>query len=440
MDKTLSVIDRRQTIEAKDGHILVSKQHFQFPIKGLKWVGWWRTETEDFEISQLGYFRIYSGLLKKYVVFGTDEKSFVISLKAENAATLQEIVEAAKPFYMGPDTIFHEVKSYKHPFSGEQLWVNPTYVVYVQHKGFFATFEKEVVQITDVAFYNQSGIIFKELYFGYLDQIEIALPNKDFIDSFEKYLKNHGAKIGLETGTVYQSKFRMGKFYNPAYWFYKETIAFTDDALVYNFKSFATRDTMYLPYEQISLALPTKGWFTKRIIILGDMHIVTKNPFDKEVVDLIMDELHKHGVSSMAQGESFTPSGLWFEWFYNIFRSPVKAIVTSENLYVVPGRLGGLYRGVQFSADANKEEQKDFLKSAEKKRTDTFSLVRIKDICNSEFDKPHFWNLTGTLVLEFLSTSIRKDQNDIESNGIIVMCNIRKSEARRLVELLGREI
>lgn len=434
--KKVDFQQKHMWVECTDGELLhITTQKIQIPIQSFKWVGWWKSEDSAINLNSIGFLHAFKRIRGKIVVFGNEELAYTLKLNTQNASALCSLIEESNPVYLQAETSLHEVSSIQRLFFKERLWINPNYVSYVRRK-MFDKFQIDIVKIPDIAFYNQSGILFKKLYFGYIDQIEIALPEHAFTQYLEEYLKNHGAKIGINVNNIYTGKFRFSKFYNPKYWFYRETLSLTDNAILYSLKTFTGRDTIYLPYAQISLAVPTKGVFRKRITILGNMHIITKTSFDKRVVEQIMNNLSAHGINSIAKGNVYEPSLLWFEWLKNIFSPAVQLIVGEENLYVTKGRLGGLYRGVTFGNDVSTEIVNEFFKDNKSRKNTSFTLIRKTDIKKGEFNKAHFWNLTGTLVLTFESHSIRKDQNT-ESAGIVIATNMKKAQVQALADELG---
>lgn len=387
------------------------------------------------DASQLDYFVTFKCLFgKKRVLFGANQQHVNIKLNAQDALNLQSAIESYNPVYLHSDM----TAVVKHIFFAERLWVNEAYISYVKRKSFlFNKFEVVSVAIPDIAFFNVSVdfmALNKRIYFGYMDQIDIQAPNGEFTNELERYIKSHGAKLGKEICSEYKSSFRWSKFYIPTYWFTREYISFNEEAMLYHRKTFFTQDTMYLPFSKISVILSSKGWLRKRIIVLGEMIVETKQPFNKKVVDTIMTEVRSHGIQSIISGSTFSPSKLWFRWLKTWIIKDVTAIVGDENIYVQPGKMGGIYRGIS-GFEPNDTEG---FKSAEDKRCKEFSIVRKGSVTKAEFEKKHFWNITGVVNIVFNETSIRKDQQDIQSYGCISIDHIRRSDATDLISMIQK--
>ena len=378
------------------------------------------------EVKSLTFFATFRcAFRKKRVLFGTSAEDCInIKVSADAADTLQKYIKEAQTQMNAADAMNVVTK---HLFFSEHLWVNPNSVIFLQRKSFLLNkFELNNVACEDVAFFNVTGSIKKRIYFGYYDQIDFQSPNSEFADRLHQYLKNHGAKIGERVSAQYNSFFRISKFYNPTYWFTKESLAFTEEAIVYNKKTFAGVDSIYLPYNQISLVFPSKGWFFKRVCIMGEMHVITKQPFKRSVIKKIVELVKQHGINSIAKGITYKPSLLWFRWL-RLWERDMRLIIGEKNVYVTPGAMGGLYRGIfDFSVEMKDEdwkEQKNALES-------TFSVVSTSAIKSATFEKKHFWNLCGLLLIEFEEQSIRKDQQDVQTAGCIVVRNICAKKGR----------
>lgn len=390
---------------------------------------------KTFDITELGFFEIFHGLFNDVVTLGNDNDRISFRMNKKDSLSLREYVESHNPLFKKQDTLFQKLSFRK------RIWTNPQYIVYIKKKFLRADCETTIVHNEDIAFFNKSGVIFKKLYFGYLDQIDIKDPGKGFGDKLRSYIVSHGSKIGKETLIRFTNKFRFAKFYNPSYWFTKETLSFTDDAIVYYKKTAFNNDTIYLPYEKCSLVMPTKGWFRQRLCVFGEMHIMTKHVFDKDDIQYFINEVKKRGINTIATGERYRPSLLWFRWVIKLLClgmiKDAKMIIGKEKLYVTPGRLGGLFRGIEYSESNDSKNDKDDLKRYKNYLEDHFNMILKDSITEVKYERKHFWNLFGYVLIDFREESIRKDQKDIKAFGFIILKHVFICKGRKIEKTLG---
>lgn len=384
------------------------------------------TVTESVNILHTRYYAVFRCAFgKKRIMLGNSDEQISIKVRKKDAQIIQEYVETNSPECMSANMSAVA----KHLCFNEYLWVYNDEIIYLKRKSFIRNkFDLNFVKVSDVAFFNESGVVNKKIYFGYLDQIEIKSPGKGVATQLKTFIMNNGGKIGKQTQQNYKSSFRLSKIYNPSYWFTKETISFNEEAMIYHQKTFFTQDSMYIPYDKMVIVLASKGYFRKRIIVLGEMHMLTKQPFSKSVANEIVKHIAGHGVSATMSGQSFGPSKLWFRWLHTWYKPDAKIIVDETRLFIQPGQMGGMFTSVG-GLSAKVED----CSSYEEQRIKKIGVVQKSAIKSANFAKNHWWNLFGVLNITFSAESIRKDQKDIQASGCIAILHMRKSDANRLI-------
>ncbi len=416
---------------------IVSKRLFRKPVES------------DVKVEDICFYHSEKTLYKKWVCFGTLNESFSFKLSVQDADKLIAFIQANNPLYKKEEGTFYSFRSLFHFLTPERLWLTPQACSYV-HLGLMQKYvigrpKVTIVSVPDVVFYNYSGIIRKKIYFGRYSQIVMARPEADFDVKLKKYLIANGAKIGAEAQTTYYGSMLWKNFYKPSHWFIKESVGLTDEALIFNRKTFTSIDTNYIEYDKIDVAMISSlGWGRKGLIVLGELNAISKQYFSGSTLQELFKKLKEKGVRvPSAEGSEHKPSPWWFEWFKNIFKSPVKIYSDDEFLYVKPGRLGGLYDIYDpeslFDDFENIDEAKKTLKNIKKYRCKNFSAVKKSSYISNSFNKAHFWNFWGVATLKFeCPQSIRIDQSN-QRYYYIVIVNISRSKLNDLISEIKRK-
>lgn len=386
----------------------------------------------EYEISKLTFCHSRKTVLgKKVIAFGYDSNQFLcFKESAEAVQPLEDLIlqSATKMNALGS---FSNIS--RGFFSDDCLWVNNDSVVHLNMK--CCSHKLEHVTCEEVAFFNiKKRLILKpQLYFGYMNQIACKAPDSEFSRRLLEHVKKNGAKIGKQIGEIYKD--------SSIFSFTHETIAFNDEAIIYNLTKLCSSETMYIPFDKIGLVYASSGMRTKHLTIAGEMHVVTKKKFKNAVLKQLIGELKKAGVSVSVEGESFRTSRLWFRWLA-FWRKDATFTVGEKNLFISPGKWGGVYKGAPINdpilmknyLDENSTEEELLENDTRDKE---LVMVSKSAVVKAKFKKKSFFSIFGTLMVDYdMGSSIRKDQSEAVTFGRIVIGRIRSSHANDAISLI----
>ena len=386
----------------------------------------------EYEISKLTFCHSRKTVLgKKVIAFGYDSNQFLcFKESAEAVQPLEDLIlqSATKMNALGS---FSNIS--RGFFSDDCLWANNDTVIHLNMK--CCNYELEHVTCEEVAFFNIQKGIFKKpkLYFGYINQIACKAPDSEFSNRLLEHVKKNDAKIGKQVGEVYKD--------SSVFSFTHETIAFNDEAIIYNQTKLCSSDTMYIPFDKIGLVYASSGMLSKHLTIVGEMHVVTKKKFRNAVLKQLLEELKKAGVSVSVEGESFKTSRLWFRWLA-FWRKDATLTIGEKNLFISPGKWGGVYKGAPINdpilmknyLDENATEE-ELLE--DDSRDKELVMVSKGAVVEAKFKKKSCFSIFGTLMIDYnMGASIRKDQNEAVTYGRIVIGRIRSPRASDAISLI----
>jgi hypothetical protein len=410
-------------------------------IVGYQVKGLCGTKVEfDFDISELAFCHSRTTLLgKKCIVFGCHVGKYVSFKESASAIQpLEDLILRSTTKINAVDSFYHIKKAW---FSEYSLWANKTHVIHLKF-GLLGDPEVNSVTCEEVVFFNkkQSLCCKPELYFGYHNQISCEAPDSEFSSKLYDYLIANGAKVGQDVDSVYQPVFS----FNPLNWFINESISFNKEAIIYTIKKSRSIDTMYLPFKDIKMVYTTSGLFTRKLTIVGEMHVVTRRRFCRGVIGKLMAELKALGVNTKAEGVSFKTSSLWFRWLA-FWRKDATLTIGEKNLFISPGKWGGVYKRVPIHdpilmknyLDENATEE-ELLEDDNRDK----ELVAVSKgaVVEAKFKKKSCFSIFGTLMIDYdMGASIRKDQKEAVTYGRIVIGRIRSSRASDAISLIERK-
>ena len=386
----------------------------------------------EYEISKLTFCHSRTKLFgKKVIVFGYDSNQFLyIKESAEVVQSLEDLILQSATKINAPGSFSNVSRGF---FGDDCLWANNDTVVHLNMK--CCSRKIEHVTCQEVAFFNIQKGIFKKpkLYFGHINQITCKAPDSVFSNRLLEHVKRNDAKIGKQIGEVYRD--------SCPFSFTHETIAFNDEAIIYTQTKLRSSETMYIPFDKIGLVYASSGMRTKHLTIAGEMHVVTKKKFKNAVLKQLIDELKKAGVSVSVEGESFRTSRLWFRWLA-FWRKDATLTVGEKNLFISPGKWGGVYKGAPINdpilmknyLDENSTEEELLENDTRDKE---LVMVSKSAVVKAKFKKKSFFSIFGTLMVDYdMGSSIRKDQSEAVTFGRIVIGRIRSSHANDAISLI----
>jgi hypothetical protein len=193
-----------------------------------------------------------------------------------------------------------EFKSKKLLGGERRLVLNETTAEYFE-PGCCCSQIHDTVQIAEVRFFDRSG---KMIYFGYQDQIAMAGLKPEEKDAVEKHLKDHGANLGQNHEWTTKGIFS------------KDSIAVADDGVYHKSKAGGCgccggeSKSTFLAYDKIYYAGFTGclGFiFGKKLILAGELNIITDKKFSTSIVNKIKENLEKTGTRT-GEGSVYHPS------------------------------------------------------------------------------------------------------------------------------------
>lgn len=128
----------------------------------------------------------------------------------------------------------------------------------------------------DIRYFNNSG---SSVNFGYKNNCAVRDVNKEQREVLKAQLIKRGAKIEVKPGEEFKGSLLFLKWLNPLNWSRKETLIFTDDALIFNIKTARKAETIYLPFSDVSTVVVKDG----NLDIKGRQNITGKLKFSKKV-------------------------------------------------------------------------------------------------------------------------------------------------------------
>lgn len=145
---------------------------------------------------------------------------------------------------------------------------------------------------------------------GANENIFVSGVKKNDIEVIRKYLISKGAKIGADCNVEYKDIFTLNVIWSPKLWFTKSSIGVSDDGLVFSQKTFKTNDSIFLPYDKISLIVANSKWYyfgAKKITIDGEQNIMPDKAYSLISYNAIKKVLEKNGVKPF-DGDVFKPA------------------------------------------------------------------------------------------------------------------------------------
>ncbi|MCR5424272.1 MAG: hypothetical protein K6E93_05855 [Bacteroidales bacterium] len=230
-----------------------------------------------------------------------------------------------------------------------------------------------------------NGVFGKSIFFGSIDKtvedhreiitvagkscdnmngMDIFGLKKNDRDAIQQYLIDNGAKLSDNDAVEYFSKFPVFK---PLRWFMpRESLRLGKEGIFHKVKTITRTRNSYIPYEDLKVF---SGWglFGKRLAILGDVTVVTRERFLKNVYIELKELVGKRSKVLSAEGKMYRPALLSFK---------------KRNKYILLLNEGVIAR--------NKTKMYYF---------------DYNDIENYGFDKKHWWSLFG----EFWCVASRED-------------------------------
>lgn len=135
-----------------------------------------------------------------------------------------------------------------------------------------------------------------------------GLKKEDF-EAIQQYLTDSGAKLEDEDAVEVKSKFPI---FNPFRWFWpREILRFGKEGVTHKVKVFKRTKTSFVPYNDLKVFFAT-GLFSKKLNILGDVTISTKERFPRKTYKEIDNWLKERSKALTAEGKTYKPSLLSF--------------------------------------------------------------------------------------------------------------------------------
>ncbi|MBR1550268.1 MAG: hypothetical protein IJ634_06485 [Bacteroidales bacterium] len=213
---------------------------------------------------------------------------------------------------------------------------------------------QETVKVGDVTCENEIGM-------------DIYGLKKENADAIRKYIVDCGAKLGDDSGEVFYANFPWMK---PLRWFMpRESLRFGKEGIFHSVKTIRRNRTSYIPYADLKV-FNGYGWFGKKLSLLGDVSINTKERFPKETYNKCKELVDKRAKVLSAEGKMYRPALLSFK---------------KRNRFILPLDKGFIAR--------------------DKKKMYYFDY---NDIVNYGFEKKRWWSLFG----KFWCVSDRNDARD----------------------------
>lgn len=176
-----------------------------------------------------------------------------------------------------------------------------------------------------------SGIFGKSIFFGSVDKtvtdnrekikvdgedcwnergFDIFGLKKEDVEAIQQYLIDRGAKLDDNEAVEVKSKFPI---FNPFRWFKpREILRFGKEGVFHKVKTFRRSKTSFVPYQDLKVFYAT-GVFNKKLNILGDVTISTKERFPRSVYKDIDKWLKERCKVLTAEGKTYKPSLLSFK-------------------------------------------------------------------------------------------------------------------------------
>lgn len=203
-----------------------------------------------------------------------------------------------------------------------------------QWKALFGLFNhsKDIFKADRAVFCDTgSGLFGKKLFFGGLDKTvedhrsEIAFEGepcwnlsamdieglkKADMEAIQKYLIDNGAKFADNEATEFTSKFPIFK---PLRWFQpREILRLGEEGIFHKVKTINRTKTSYIPYEDLKV-FSGSGAFGKKLTILGDVSVITKERFSKQVYKELKGCVEKRSKVLLTEGKLYRPALLSFK-------------------------------------------------------------------------------------------------------------------------------
>lgn len=248
-------------------------------------------------------------------------------------------------------------------------------VTYNKKRKIFSTDKTQTLKTTDVQFYTiSSGIFLRMLnrntvYFGYHEQIEALRMGIGDVKKFRDLLCANGAPIG-EGG----KRYGCWNLFNPISWFRKEYLYATPSGIRYE----KGKQMSYIPYDKVAFFYDYSTWYTlgDDVVIYGEQYILPKakvhGDFVEEVKSKIEDKKSSESILRVRPG-----------FFWRLFHP----FASSKPLVFLT---------------------KDMIVSID----DDLRALPLKNVTSKDREKEHWYSFWGTIYVEGVIDSIRKDQGE----------------------------
>lgn len=176
-----------------------------------------------------------------------------------------------------------------------------------------------------------SGIFGKSLFFGAIDKnvednrteikvagktcwnesgMDIYGLKKEDAEKIKQYLLSCGAKLSDDDAVEYKSKFPI---LNPFRWFMpRESLRLGKEGIFHTRKTIRKTRTSYIPYEDLKV-FSGFGLFRKKLTLLGDVSVITRERFSKDTFKEIKELVDKRAKVLSTTGKLYRPALLSFK-------------------------------------------------------------------------------------------------------------------------------
>lgn len=185
----------------------------------------------------------------------------------------------------------------------------------------FGSLEKTV---EEKRFYREVG---GEKYWNYTVYDIRGLKQVD-VQKIKNYLIQCGSKLEDANATVFYSKFPV---FRPLRWFLpREELRIGTEGILHKTKTFGRTRSSYVPYSNLKV-FSGFGLFRKRLAIIGDVTINTKERFSKDVYNELQELVKKRANVLCKDGVLYRPALLSFK------RRNKSMLLIDEGIIVVQG-------------------------------------------------------------------------------------------------------
>ncbi len=304
---------------------------------------------------------------KSQLLVGTKKlnEDYVLTIPDKNIGEMYKIfADHSSPAMAVIDNVISEkketaksikkFKTVKHP---NTLWIYPEMIIGVTKK--YSSYEISRVVCSEARFFTSKRIwrewiycpiikLPKQVtYFGFLEQISIALSNRD-AETVKNHLTANGAPFAKKQSETIGSCTTPDLLWKPKLWFVRERIALTDDALIYHRRGLYGTEMVYVPFSDMAFVLskPFLKVLPAKIYMLGQQNVLTYKCFLPSHLDRLRKELDKNI-------KNVTDSGIigrqcWLEKLCTL-KFTKDIIAVSKDGVAIVGRTEGGKKGFGYS-------------------------------------------------------------------------------------------